>query len=352
MRRETRMTKRKVNEKVKGGATVNNSGFVKVPKERQRQNAIKSAILNDDLPTDETVAQRIKRKELKNKNRTKAKTVSDDFELDLSVGKLPTDTVHTLSKRSKYSEDAVYPNSSGPSRCIFNGPSGSGKSNFCLSLLTEAKHLAGFFDKVFVFCPSAELQADYAHLESRYKVPQELEIVDFTPAAVQVAWDAAKEIFQKCKESLAPLPQTLFLFDDLINVPGFDKCASTLMTKARHSGISVWVITQGFMTLSRLMRLQASNVFAFSPTESEIERLAKDCTNAIADEKTADRIIREATRERFKPFHFNRHASMATQYRQGLTRVFQLNDPAENKSIHGIKEEDEPETESDEEKNG
>lgn len=263
------------------------------------------------------------------KKKKTAKKVSPTHVLDLSVNKLPTETVHTLSKRSKYHEDAVYPNSSGPSRCLFNGPSGSGKTNFCLSLLCDVKHMSGFFDKIYVFCPSAQLQSDYTHLESRYKVPTELEILDFGPAIVQQKWDETQSIFMKCREKHTPLPQTLFLFDDLINVPGFDKCASTLMTKARHSGISVWVITQGFMTLSRLMRLQASNVFAFSPTESEIIRLAQDCTNALADEIVAEKIIRHATRERFNPFHFNRHAPLSTQYRKGLNEIFELFDPAE-----------------------
>lgn len=250
--------------------------------------------------------------------------------LDLEVHKLPTDTVHTLAKRSKFHEDNVFPNSNGPSRCIFNGPSGSGKTNFALSLLTDARQMRGYFEKIIVFCPSAELQSDYAHLESCYKVPEELQIVEFSPAAVQAHWDEAKTIFKKAKDAKLPLPMTLFLMDDLINTPNFDKCASTLMTKSRHSGISVWVITQGFMTLSRLMRLQASNVFAFGPTESEIQRLAADCTNAICDEQQADAIIRFAIKDdRYKPFHFNRHAPLHTQYRRGLTTIYELADPAD-----------------------
>lgn len=261
----------------------------------------------------------------------KVKSVKSNPEdpLDLEVHKLPTDTLHTLAKRSKFHDDNIFPNSSGPSRCIFNGPSGSGKTNFALSLLTDSRQMRGYFEKIVVFCPSAELQSDYTHLESCYRMPDELEIADFSPAAVQAHWDQAKEIYNRARESKLPLPMTLFLMDDLINTPHFDKTASTLMTKSRHSGISVWVITQGFMTLSRLMRLQASNVFAFGPTESEIQRLAADCTNAICDEKSADRIIREAIKDdRFKPFHFNRHAPLHTQYRRGLTTIYELEDPA------------------------
>lgn len=313
-------------------ATVDNSGHIKKPRVKVKSRVkLNSAYLHEHK-LDER-GEPIQPKEI-----VKPVKVHDQHELDLSVGKLPTETVHTLSKKSKYHDDHVYPNCDGPSRCIFNGPSGSGKTNFCLSLIADPRHMAGYFDKIFVFCPSAELQSDYAHLEKKYKVPHELEILDFGPAIVQEKWDETRDIYKKCRESEAPLPQTLFLFDDLINVPGFDKCASTLMTKARHSGISVWVITQGFMTLCRLMRLQASNVFAFSPTESEIQRLALDCTNAICDERKADKIIRYATRERYKPFHFHRHAPLHTQYRKGLTEVYELHDPALN--IHKKQEEE------------
>lgn len=329
---------------------VNNSGYVtdrKAFRESIKRSKAPSAQSAQFADPDILCAGVLDKKAGKKDGELKPKKVSSEHVLDLEIGKLPTDTVHTLSKKSKYHEDAVYPNSSGPSRVIFNGPSGSGKTNFCLSLICDPKHMSGYFDKIFVFCPSAELQSDYSHLESRYTVGKDLEILDFNPAVMQAKWDEARAIFLECKNKHMPLPQTLFLFDDLINVAGFDKCCSTLMTKARHSGISVWVITQGFMTLSRLMRLQASNVFAFSPTESEIQRLADDCTNAICDEKRADKIIRHATQERFKPFHFNRHAPLHTQYRKGLTDVFLLSDPVYRSTIHtAIEEEEETKTNS------
>lgn len=265
------------------------------------------------------------------KPKVKAVAAAPETPLDLEVHKLPTDTVHTLSKKSKFHDDNVFPNSDGPSRCIFNGASGSGKSNFALSLLTDARQMRGYFEKIIVYCPSAELQSDYAHLESCYKMPDELEIVEFSPASVQAHWDEAKTIYKRAFDSKLPLPMTLFLFDDLINTPHFDKCAATLMTKARHSGISVWVITQGLMTLSRLMRIQASNIFAFGPTEGEIQRLAEECTNAICNERDADAIIRHAIKDdRFKPFHFNRHAPLHRQYRKGLTTIYELHDSASN----------------------
>lgn len=265
--------------------------------------------------------------------KTRAIDVPDTHIMDLTVKKLPTDTLQMRSKKTKYHDQSIYPNSCGPSRVIFSGPSGSGKTNFCLSLLTDSHHMAGHFDKIYVFCPSSDLQVDYDHLKSRFKVPEEMEIVDFGAAAVQVAWDHAREVIRLCKEAKppAPEPQTLFLFDDCINVPGFDRCASTLCTKARHSGISVWVLTQSLMNLSRLMRLQASNIFAFSPTESEVERLSMECTNPVSGEKLTNAIVKAATAERYQPFHVNRHAPVHLQYRKGLTTFYKLHDP----SIHG-----------------
>lgn len=257
-----------------------------------------------------------------NKKSAKKKTVVTD----LSVGKLPTENL-TLSKRAKYAEKFIFPNSAGPSRCIFNGPGGSGKTNTCLTLLTDPRMMAGFFDHVYVYCPSAGLQTDYDHLRKTYN-KETLEIHDFSPDLVQQHWNLTKGIIKVCKKNGWPFPQTLMLFDDLLQVPGFDQMASTLNTKARHDCISVWVISQGLMTLSRLMRIQASNIFAFSPTESEIERLAVECTNALCNEKQVGQMIRQATKERFQPFHCNRHAPPHLQYRQGLTKFFDIHDPA------------------------
>lgn len=244
---------------------------------------------------------------------------------DLSIGKLPTPN-STVSKVSKYAEQFLLPNSSGPSRVIFNGPSKSGKTNYALTLLTDPRFMLGFFDTVIVYCPSHGLQSDYDHLQKAYP-KEDLEIKDFDPRTVQNDWDQAQKIVKVCKKNKWSYPQTLMLFDDLINTPGFDKVAATLNTKARHSCISVWVISQGLMSLTRLMRIQASNIFAFSPTESEIERLAIECTNAIANEKQVHKMITQSTRKRFEPFHFNRDAPAHLQYRQGLTNVFVLHDP-------------------------
>lgn len=248
--------------------------------------------------------------------------------LDLTVGKLPTLNA-TVSKQSKYADQFIFPNADGPSRCIFNGPSKSGKTNYALTLLCDPKFMKGFFDTIYVYCPSYGLQTDYDHLKACYP-ESDLFIKDFDADVVQQDWDQAKRVIEVCKKNKWAYPQTLMLFDDLINTPGFDKCAATLCTKARHSCISVWVISQGLMSLSRLMRLQASNVFAFSPTESEIDRLAAECTNAIASEDQVHQMIRQATKKRFEPFHFYREAPATLQYRQGLTNFFQLHDPAEH----------------------
>lgn len=245
--------------------------------------------------------------------------------LDLTVKKLPTET--TNYKVTKYADKWIFPNSSGESRVLFAGPSGSGKSNLCITLLTNPKMMLGHFDHIYVYCPSAGMQADYAHLRKSYD-QETLEVKDFSAEQVQEDWDLTKQICKICLQQGEGRPQTLFLFDDLINTPDFDKVVSTLNTKARHDGVSVWVLAQGLMSLPRLMRIQASNIFTFSPTESEIERLSKECTNALCGEKQVAQMIKQATSERFQSFHFNRHAPSHLQYRSGLTNYFKVHDPS------------------------
>ncbi len=250
--------------------------------------------------------------------------------IDLTVGKLPTETVQTTSKRPKFADHFIYPGSAGPSRVIFNGPSGSGKTNFALSLLCDNTHMAGFFNFITVFCPSAGMQADYDHLTDKYP-ESDLRILDFTPKVLEECLEESRQLAEHCKEDNVRPPQTLYLFDDLINTPGFDKSVATLCTKARQWSISVWVISQSLMSLSRLMRLQASNLFCFSPTESEIERIAAECNNVLANADTVKEMAKHATMNRYEPFHINRHAPAHLQYRMGLTNVFVLDDPALSK---------------------
>lgn len=250
-----------------------------------------------------------------------------------------------LAKKTKYHEHFIYPNANGPSRVLFSGPSGSGKTNTCISLLTDPKMMRGHFELICVWCPSAGVQEDYDHLINSYP-PEQLEIQDFNPAALEAKVQQVKQIVELCKEHSAPMPQTLFLFDDCVNLPGFDKVSGTLAIKARQWGISMWVLTQSLMDVTRLMRLQSSNIFAFSPTESEVERLAADGTNVLANSKLVARFIKQATSVRYRPFHLNRHAPPHLQYRIGLTEFFRLHDPTlgqqkeEPSNIHTPQEQD------------
>lgn len=245
--------------------------------------------------------------------------------VDLTVKKLPTET--TNYRVTKYADKYIFPNSSGESRVIFAGPSGSGKTNLCLTLLTDPKMMLSHFDFIHVYCPSAGMQEDYSHLRKAYD-SDTLEVHDFSEERVQEDWALTKQITKICLKQGEPRPQTLFLFDDLINTPDFDKVVSTLNTKARHDGISVWVLAQGLMSLPRLMRIQASNIFCFSPTESETERLSKECTNALCGEKQVSQMIKQATSQRFQCFHYNKHAPPHLQYRSGLTNYFKVHDPS------------------------
>ncbi len=259
------------------------------------------------------------------KKQTKTDTSANE-EIDLSVGKLPTITTEEQAKRPKFADRFIYPNSNGPSRVLFSGPSRAGKTNFAMSLLTDNRHMSGFFNFIVVFCPSAGMQADYDHLRQKY--PEErLQIIDFSIANLEEEIEIAKERAEQCKQDNVRPPQTLFLFDDLIKTPGFDKGVATLCTKSRQWAISVWVLTQSLMALSRLMRLQASNIFAFAPTKGEMARLAEECNNIAADEDTVTEMLRQSSIIPFQPFHFCKTDEAHKQYRIGLTEFFDLKDP-------------------------
>ena len=68
---------------------------------------------------------------------------------------------------------------SNPSRCYFAAPSGNGKTNLIVSLLTNPRLYGGkVFDAVFVVSPSVKLDStwrhliDYRHKQARQKEEQ------------------------------------------------------------------------------------------------------------------------------------------------------------------------------------
>lgn len=56
--------------------------------------------------------------------------------------------------------------------------------------------------------------------------------------------------------------------------------------------------------------------------------MAVECTNAIANEEMVEKMVREATVQRYAPVHVYRQAPVHLQYRKGLTEIFELHDPA------------------------
>jgi len=214
-----------------------------------------------------------------------------------------------------------------PSRVIFNGKSGSGKSNL-LTFLCSQPHMYGktnpkkdnsmYFDIVFLFSPTADGQDDLP----RYLNLKEKRIfTDFNIDALDNILAIQDEIIKE--HGIERSPKLLIIFDDIqsdvkfMNSKSFTRC----FIQGRHLNASIFVCGQSWTKLPRVCRLQASNIFFFPSSQSEVEILSNEYTPANTSKKDFQKIIKHATNEQYNFLHINCDAPVRQRFRKNLDKI-------------------------------
>lgn len=194
-----------------------------------------------------------------------------------------------------------------PSRCIFNGKSGSGKSNLMIQLLTQP-HFYGrtkkddkksqYFDLIFLFSPTADGQDDLVRF---LKLPEKRIITDFNVEALDNIFDIQDAIIKN--NGIEKSPKILIIFDDVQSDPKFMRTKSfkRAFIQGRHCNMSVFICCQSWTKLDRMCRLQASNIFFFPSSQSECNIVAEEYTPANTSKKSFMSLLKHATAE---PYSF------------------------------------------------
>ena len=141
-----------------------------------------------------------------------------------------------------------------PHTALFEAPTGAGKTHLALDLLeSEYKN---HFDFIIRICPMLKHNETY---RSRKWVWTDSEVMLTEPGNQLYYW------IEKISKLLAG-SKTLFLIDDIISDENLDKQRQSLLELAmsgRHKGHSLWLLTQAYTAIPKIIRRQAKMLYVW-----------------------------------------------------------------------------------------
>lgn len=162
---------------------------------------------------------------------------------------------HRLCPHSRVNESMPVP----PFIMCITAPRKAGKSNLILNMLSRKDMLKGMWDvrDIFVFCPTNDVNDDYAPIKAN-------KINNFDNEIVKTIMDKQKKLIQKHGQSkVKPL---LLIFDDCLSERKFatmNSAIEELAIKGRHILITVILTSQSLRRISRTIRLNSDYFIIF-----------------------------------------------------------------------------------------
>jgi len=215
-----------------------------------------------------------------------------------------------------------------PSSVIFNGRSGSGKSNLMVNLLTRPEFYGGknhYFDKVHLFSPTAGAMDDLCKHLIDYTPLERKDIHnEFDNDMLQDILD--KQALEIDEKGIDKADKALIILDDIQADQKFlrGKSIKKVFLMNRHHGVSTWLCGQSFNLTPRACRLQANNLFIFPCSKSEHKVLIDEFTPPNKTKKDMSDMLDYATRERYNFLHINMKEQPETRYRHNLDVILKL----------------------------
>lgn len=185
------------------------------------------------------------------------------------------------------------------SSVIISGKSGSGKSTLLANLLKDKRFYNGFFDKVFLFSPTANGD----DIQKSLDIPKKHVFTDLdeSPEIIDKILDIQQEKLEK--STADKVEQWAFIFDDVIGDKKFmnSKAFTRCFYQVRHANATTFICTQHFKRVPRVCRLQANFVFFFEGSQTEVDTVVEDFAPPCVSKREFATIVMDATAE---PFSF------------------------------------------------
>jgi hypothetical protein len=208
-----------------------------------------------------------------------------------------------------------------PHSAIFNGRTKSGKSVLVCNLLMKPHFYGTYYDNVYIISPTADSPCDdtYADLKN-------VEFVsDIKESIVQQILDFQKaEIEEK---GIDKAPKALLVYDDCQSYSKFLKSGAVVKSfiMNRHFNLSTWLLGQSYTSTPRKLRLQASGIFFFKGSGSEVEKITEEYARPGSGKSEFMEMVDFATKDAYSFLFINNQAPIDTRYRKNLDEIIQFN---------------------------
>ena len=209
-----------------------------------------------------------------------------------------------------------------PMRSYFSGASGSGKTNLVTNLMRRKSYYRNFFDCIFLFSPTAHTDS----IQSALKVPPSNICTDLDGVGedhLMHILNVQKDYIKKY--SLAKSDKLLIIFDDILatkflNGPVF----KLFLTQSRHYNVSLCVLSQKFVGVPRLLRLQFTDIFYFKGSNSENMKIIEEYTPAGKNKKQMQALVELACEEPYSFLYINTRCPIPTRFRKNLDTYLKI----------------------------
>jgi hypothetical protein len=204
-----------------------------------------------------------------------------------------------------------------PSLLLNVGRSGSGKSTVVNYMMTTEKFLEGFFDKIYLFSPTAKLDDLALHL----KLKDESLITKPTEAKLDEILSKQERLIKSHGiEQVGKSSKVLIIFDDIISNQQFLKSSAMLRlaTMGRHYLISSIINTQSYTKVPRAIRLQANALILFPSSNNEVKLLVEDATPPHCSKKNFMKLVEYATQGKHDFLFVNNFEPVEKRFRKGF----------------------------------
>jgi hypothetical protein len=247
-------------------------------------------------------------------------TEIEQFDInDLEVR--PSKTEKSNLPQTKFMKEGII--NKFPSMLLNVGRSGSGKSTVIAYLMRNPNFIGNFYDKVYLFSPTADVD-DLTKIlkipkKNRFTKPRE-EDLD------KILDDQNKLIEEKGIKHTAKKSKVLIIFDDIVSHAKFLRSDAMikLATMGRHYLVSSIINTQSYTKIPRAIRLQANSLILFPSNQNEVELVAEDITPPHHRKKDFLKLIDVATEGKHNFLFVNLFEEPEKRFRKNFSTYLTL----------------------------
>jgi hypothetical protein len=236
--------------------------------------------------------------------------------MSLKIEKIKTNK--SKIKLRPYMEKGIIP--SHPFRCILNGSSGSGKSTVLINLMTKPQFYKGYFDRIVLFAPTAEIDDSFDMLD----IEEDDIISNGDVDRLKDIMDEQKAFIKK--KGVHKTPKVLVIFEDCQSSPKLLKHKDFLKCyiAGRHYNLSTILCSQSFTKTPRACRLQATDIIYFPSSQSENNIICDELSPPGFSKNDTQELINYATGEPYSFLYINMKQPAKTRYRKNFDEILEL----------------------------